>query len=108
MATTYTYPDAYLAKFCTEARETRAIADVAVMEGERTFSAAWKQRLTITQCYILACLENQAAPSDLFSEKLKAYREQLAVQLPQAIADADATANVTGGLALYSIPLERA
>lgn len=108
MPTTYTYPDAYLAKFCTEARELRAIADVEVMEGERTFSADWKQRLTITQCYILACLENQAAPEDLFAEKLKAYRAQLALLLPQAIAAADQAANLTGGLALYSIPLERA
>lgn len=108
MPTTYTYPDAYLAKFCTEARELRAIADVELMEGERTFSADWKQRLTITQCYILSCLENQADPEDLFTAKLKAYREQLQVQLPQAIAAADEAANVTGGLALYSIPLERA
>lgn len=107
MPTTYTYPDAYLAKFCTEARETRAIADVELMEGDRTFSADWKQRLTITQCYILACLENQADPEDLFTAKLKAYREQLQVQLPQAIAAADDAANLTGGLALYSIPLER-
>lgn len=108
MPLTYTYPDAYLSKFCVEARETRAIADVNVMKGDRTFSAAWTQRLVITQTYILACLENQASPGDLFSEKLKAYREQLAVQLPQAIADADATASVVGGLGLYSVPLERA
>lgn len=108
MPTVYTYPDAYLAKFCTEARETRAIADVDVMEGSRTFSNDWKQRLTILQCYILACLENQAAPEDLFAEKLKAYREQLNIALPQAIAAADAAANVNGGLSLFSIPLERA
>ena len=31
MSTTYTYPDAYLAKFGTEAIEDRAVADVAVM-----------------------------------------------------------------------------
>ena len=41
MTTTYTYPDAYLAKFCTQAIETRAVADVAVMG---TFNAFWTER----------------------------------------------------------------
>lgn len=108
MTTVYTYPDAYLAKFCTQARETRAIADVEVMEGSRTFPSAWKERLVITQCYILACLENQADTEDLFTAKLKTYREQLNVLLPQAVAAADEAANLVGGMSLFSVPLERA
>ena len=75
MATIYTYPDAYLAKFCTDARETRAIADVTLRatSANVTFSADWTQRLVIVQCYILACLENQADAEDLFTAKLKNF-----------------------------------
>ena len=109
MATTYTYPDAYLADFCTEERETRAIADVLVLAGTRTFSSAWTERLVIVQTYILACIENQANADDLFTAKLKTYRDQLSILLPQASLDADKTAEVQGaGLSLFSIELERA
>jgi hypothetical protein len=109
MALVYTYPDAYLADFCTEEREARAIADVLVMAGTRTFSADWTERLVIVQTYILACIENQASAEDLFTAKLKTYRDQQAIMLPQAALDADQTAEVAGaGLSLFSIPLERA
>lgn len=105
--TTYAYPDAYLAKFCTDAREARAIEDVVLMEGDKTFSADWVERLTIVQCYILACLENQADKEDLFTAKLKAYREQLQVLLPQAIQDANSTAGTISNIGLFSVPLVR-
>ena len=108
MALTYTYPDAYLSRFCTEAREDRADADVIVMAGDRTFSAAYIQRLTILQVYILACMENQADTEDLFTAKLKTYRDQLAIVLGQAKIDADETAGTVSGFSLFSIPLERA
>jgi hypothetical protein len=102
--TTYTYPDAYLAKFCTVEREARALADVALMAAGKTFSADWTERLTIVQCYILACLENQAGqPEDLFTAKLKSYQGVLRQLLPGAIEDADTTAGVpstTGTFAL--------
>ena len=109
MATTYTYPDAYLAKFCTEAREARAIEDVDLFatSSDATFSAEWTERLVITQTYILACLENQADAEDLFTAKLKTYRAQLAVDLPRAVAAARATAGVVSNIGLLSIPLER-
>lgn len=108
MALTYAYPDAYLAKYITEDRENRAEADVLLMAGDRTFDADWTEKLVITQAYIIACLENQASPEDLFTAKLKSYRGQLSVLLPQAIAAADAAAGAGGGLGLFSIPLERA
>ena len=109
MATTYTYPDAYLSKYCTEDREDRATADVEVMAGTRTFSAAWSEKLIITQTYILACIENQANAEDLFTAKLKTYRQQMQIDLPMAIAAADEEADVPGaGLSMFSIPLERA
>ena len=112
MATTYTYPDAYLATFCTEAREARAIEDVAVYAAQlpegQTFSADWTERLVIAQCYILACMENQADKEDLFTAKLKTYRTQLDILLPQAIAGASSDVGLIGGFGLFSIPLERA
>lgn len=106
--TTYSYPDAYLAKFCTDAREARAIEDVVLMQSDKTFSADWLERLTIVQCYILACLENQADKEDLFTAKLKAYREQLQVLLPQAIQDANSTSGTISNIGLFSVPLVRA
>lgn len=112
MATIYTYPDAYLAKFCTEPRELRALADVELRATTAgyTFSADWLERLTIVQCYILTCLENQADAEDLFTAKLKSYRQQFDALLPQALAAAAAatTRPGTAGLGLFSIPLERA
>ena len=110
MATTYTYPDAYLAKFCTESREARAIADITLLAAntpDAAFDAAWTERLVILQTYILACLENQADAEDLFTAKLKSYRQQLDVELPRALAAAAAAGEVVGGYGLFSIPLER-
>lgn len=103
MALLYEYPDAYLAKFCVEERETRAIADVEVMAGDRTFSADWTERLAIVQTYILACLEHQADPEDLFTHKLKTYREELKRLLPQAERDADATADVPSTVGTFDV-----
>lgn len=109
--TTYTYPDAYLSRFCTDERETRAIADVelwAASTPDAAFDADWTERIVILQTYILACLENQAEPEDLFTAKLKEYRKELDVQLPRALAAAAAAGSVVGGFGLYSVPLERA
>jgi hypothetical protein len=106
MATTYTYPDAYLSRFCTEDVETRATADVALLG---TFPAEWAERLVIVQAYIIACLENQADAEDLFTAKLKSYRQHFDVLLPQAkAAEAAAADDDAPGVGLFSIPLERA
>ena len=105
MPLAYTYPDAYLARFCTESVETRALADVALLG---TFPAAWLARLTIVQSYIIACLENQADAEDLFTAKLKNYRAEMQIMLPQAKAAEAAAGGGTTGISLFSIPLERA
>jgi hypothetical protein len=112
MATAYTYHDAYLEKFCNKERETRALADVALHAETAgyAFSAAWTKRLVIIQCYISACLENQADADDLFTAKLKSYRAQFDVLLPQALQAAAAAADTpaAAGFGIFSIPLERA
>lgn len=110
MATTYTYPDAYLARFCTEDREARALEDVALLATSAgvTFDADWTERLAILQTYILACLENQADAEDLFTAKLKTYRGQLDAQLPRAISAAQTAAGAIANVGIFSIPLERA
>lgn len=103
MALTYTYPDAYLSKYCTEAREARAIAYVATLG---TFAAAWTERLVICRCYVLACLENQGDAEDLFAAKLKNYTKEFDTLLSGArAATVDADGNV---LPVFSVPLERA
>ena len=109
MSTTYEYTDAYLAKFCTEAIEERAIADIAVMG---TFNDFWTERLVTLRTYILACLENQADAEDLFTAKLKSYRtemQQAATQAQaQAAADAAEAAGTVDNFGIFSLPLERA
>lgn len=103
MALTYTYTDAYLKGQVTEARENIAEADVDAIA---TFSAAWKEKLTILRAYIIVCLECQAQPDDLFSQKLKHYRTEFDAQLAQAKA---ATEDTEGNpLPTLSISLERA
>jgi tetratricopeptide (TPR) repeat protein len=101
-----TYPDAYLAKHCTEEREVRAFAEVDTFG---TFPEAWRNRLTVLRCYILACLENQADTEDLFAAKLKNYAKEWEKLLPQAQAAAEADPETTtgAGLSIFSIPLER-
>jgi hypothetical protein len=110
MATIYTYPDAYLQRFCTEDRETRALADVALLAANTpngAFDADWTERLVIIQTYILSCLENQADTEDLFTAKLKTYRQQMDVELPRALEAAAAAGSVIGGFGMFSVPLER-
>jgi hypothetical protein len=102
MSTTLIYPDAYLSKFCTVDREARAFKDIDDMG---TFADVWRNKLTILRTYILACLENQAEPDDLFSAKLKTYRQEFELTIAQARA---ATPNDEGlTLPMFTIPLER-
>lgn len=96
------YPDAYLAKFCTIDRETRAFAEVDMLG---TFADAWRNRLTVIKCYVLACLENQADAEDLFTAKLAAYRKEFDAMLAQARA---ATPDAAGNALIFNVPLERA
>lgn len=102
MAITLTYNDAYLARFCTEDRETRALAAVDILG---TFTDAWRNDLAVVKCYILACLENQSDPEDLFTAKYKTYSKELDGLLAQART---AAVNSEGNYApVFSIPLER-
>lgn len=105
--TTYTYNDAFLAQFCTDDREARAIADVEMMTGARVLTSEWTEKLVIWQTYILACQEEQAAPDDLFASKLKMYRSQMSADLPQAIIAADEADEVISSLGIFSVPLYR-
>ena len=110
MANLYTYPDAYLARFCDEDREARAVDEVARLAGVAgvTFSDDWTEQLAVVQCYILAAMENQADPEDLFSAKLKNYRARFSDLLPQAISAAKASEGLTSNVGIWTVPLERA
>lgn len=102
MTTTLVYNDAYLEKFCTIDREARAFDYVDTLG---TFADTWRDKLTTIRCYILACMENQASPDDLFAAKLKNYRQDFDAMLGQARS---ATPDSEGlALPLFSIPLER-
>jgi len=99
------YNDAYLCKFCTSDREERAAAAVALLDPDATFTQEWTDQLTVVKCYILACLENQADPEDLFTAKLASYRKEfdgLLVQARNAAVDSDGNYQP-----IFSIPLER-
>lgn len=101
--TTLAYPDAYLAKFCTQAREDRAYEDVDALG---TFSEYWRDKLTTVRCYVIVCLENQATTEDLFTAKLASYRKEFDALIAQARAATPDASGLT--LPMYSIPLERA
>lgn len=103
MALTYIYADAYLKTQVTEDRETRATAEVNAVA---TFAAEWLERLVILKTYIITCLESQAQPDDLFSQKLKNYRTEYDSVLAQARA---ATVDTSGNpLPSLTVSLERA
>jgi hypothetical protein len=76
------------------------------VDREGTFNTEWRNRLTVLRCYVIACLENQAAPDDLFTAKLKSYRAEYDAELVRARA-AQPDASASGAL-IFSIPLERA
>lgn len=110
MALALDYPDAYLARFCTDEREARAFAEVDAIEPftldwtDAAAKALWRDQCARAKCYVIACLENQAAPDDLFTVKLKAYRAEFDSLLARAQA---AVPNPSGAL-VFSVPLERA
>jgi len=110
MALTLEYPDAYLARFCTDDRETRAFAEVDLIAAAKglTFSSDWRKALAQLKCYTIACMENQAAPDDLFTAKLKSYRAEFDASLARAETAANATAGTVNSALLFVIPLERA
>lgn len=109
MARQLDYPDAYLAKFCTDDREERGEAEVDRIESARAveFSASWREQLIRLKTYCIACLENQAAPDDLFTVKLKSYRAEFDAALAQAVADANTTAGDVTSSLVFAVPIER-
>mgnify|MGYP000849606024 CR=1 FL=1 len=102
MSLTYTYADAYLKGQMTAYRETRAMADVDAIA---TFAASWREKLVILRAYIVACLECQAQPDDLFAQKLKHYRTEWEIVLAQARATVEDDAGLP--LVSFSVSLER-
>jgi hypothetical protein len=103
MALKNTYYDAYLKTHVTEERETRAEDEV---NEYGTFDNTWVGRLVVLRTYVIICLECQAQPDDLFSQKLKNYRTEFDAVLLQARADTlDAESNP---LPTMTVALERA
>ena len=98
-----TYADAYLKAQVTEDRETRAAADVAALG---TFTGDWPAKLTVLRAYVIACLECQAQPDDLFAQKLKHYRQEF----DSALGMANAASPQTDGTprAIFSMEIARA
>lgn len=104
MPLTYTYTDAYLAPLITDAREARAIAEVAELGA---LAAPWPARLAVLRAYLITCLESQKSADDLFAAKLSAYRKEFDSALGQARAAQSNTASGAGG-GIFSINLARA
>lgn len=107
--TTLTYSDGYLKNLVTDARELRAMVEVAELG---TLPANWVTRLTITRAYMITCVECMKEPNDTFAAKLTAYRkdfDQALVQAraAQALIDAEA-GTLTGGGSMFTVPIERA
>lgn len=103
MPIVHTYADAYLRAQITEDRETRATADVAALG---TFAGTWPGKLTVLRAYVIACLECQAQPDDLFAQKLKHYRQEFESALGMAKAASPATDGTPR--AIFSMEIARA
>ena len=88
----------------TEERELQAISDVADIG---TFPAQWVERLAVQRAYILVCMQSQRTTDDLFSIKLRIYRQEFDRLLPLARAAQDIASPALGGGSLISLPLER-
>ena len=110
MALALDYPDAYLARFCTDDREARAFAEVDLISASKdlTYSTDWRNKCAQLKTYVLACLENQGAPDDLFASKLKSYQAEFTAAVARADSDANATAENTESALIFNIPLARA
>ncbi|MDG4556053.1 MAG: hypothetical protein P9F19_11095 [Candidatus Contendobacter sp.] len=104
MALTLTYHDAYLAPLIAakEAWETRALADVAELG---TFPDPWPAKLAVLRAYLLCCLESLADESDVFSAKLKQYRQEWAATLQAARIAANTAADTP--TRLFTVPIQR-
>lgn len=101
-----TYRDAYLKKFATQELEDIASEDVALLNGGDEFDTEWQEKLTVIRLYILACLENQADETDLFTAKLRTYNKEFEGLIAKArTASPDSEGNMAS---IFSIPLERA
>jgi len=102
MPLAYTYSDPYLSPLATEARETRAIADLAEIN---LFSQEHLARLVPLRVYIIICLESVQRSDDAFSVKLAAYRREYDNALSLAKAE---TPDINGHpAALLSVEVER-
>jgi len=96
------YEDAYLKPYVDRALEARAYSEVDLYG---TFADEWRDRLVVPQAYILICLDKQGAPDDLFTAKLKSYRQEFDRLLAHArVATPDADGNA---LPIFGIPMER-
>jgi hypothetical protein len=104
MALTLTYNDAYLAPLIAnnEAWETRALADVAELG---TFPDPWPAKLAVLRAYLLCCIESLADETDVFSAKLKQYRQEWTASLQAARIAANAAASTP--TRLFSVPIVR-
>ena len=98
------YTDAYLSRLISDEIEARARAEVALLDPDSTFSESWSDTLARLKAYVIVCIENQAAPDDLFTAKLKSYRAEFDAALARAQLDAE----VIDGPLLFTLPIERA
>lgn len=104
MAISLKYTDAYLSRHITQAIETQAFADVDELG---IFPSDWRNRLTVVRSYILTCLEKGAQAGDTYEMKLGQYRKEFDFVLAQA-RRAQAAADATVNVPIFTIPIERA
>lgn len=105
MALALTYTDAYLKTRITQDMEDRALLDVDNLGAFPTTPINWRERLGVLRAYVIACLELGASADDVFSQKLRQYRQEFDQQLTLAKQAAAAAASTP--FALASIELER-
>lgn len=75
------YNDKYLEPLVTVQREQEAIDYV---DSLGTIPTPWRERLIVLRAYIIVCTESIKSSDDIFSAKLKAYRQEYADCLNRA------------------------
>ncbi len=101
----YTYTDKQLTEIVTDPLEARAIEYIESLGTFPETPIDWKGRLVVLRVYLILCQEHAAAQDDLYSVKLKNYRNEFDAVLSSARDAAQEAGEEFNPL--FSIPIER-
>ncbi len=99
------FTDNQLATLVTPLVEANAAEYVDSLGVFPTTPVDWRQRLINLRAYIVVSQEHISAPDDVFSIKIKEYRQEWGVTLAQAKEAAQSAGEIVAPL--FSVPIGR-